>query len=140
VPISRYPAGETQGLIGPPGDDSRMSQEDRNELIDAYFEAMDAEDIDLVTPVLADDFVFESLSGPLEGAAGFERYMNELRGLSNTEHEISLRVHDDDASVVEGTVTGDSDDGSVEADFCDVFEFDADDDAIARIAVYTNDS
>jgi|GEM_PF-349536 len=117
-----------------------MSDADRNELIDAYFDAMDAEDLELVRPALADDVVFESLSGPLEGFSGFETYMNELRGLSDTEHELTNRVHGDDATAVEGTVTGESDDGPVEADFCDVFDFDADDEEITRIAVYLNDS
>ena len=117
-----------------------MSETDRNELIDAYFDALDAEDLDIVRPSLADDFVFKSLSGPLEGISGFETYMNELRGLSNTDHDVALRVHDEGASVAEGTVTGESEDGSVEADFCDVFEFDADDEQITRIAVYLNDA
>lgn len=117
-----------------------MSDADRNELIDTYFDAMDAEDTDIVRDALADDFVFESLSGPLEGVSGFETYMDELRGLSNTDHDVTLRVHGEGASVAEGTLTGDSEDGPVEADFCDVFEFDEDDEQITRIGVYLNDA
>ncbi len=117
-----------------------MSQADRDELIDAYFDAMDEEDPALARSAFADDFVYESLSGTLEGFSGFEEYVNELRGLSNSEHEISRRVHDEGAAVAEGTVTGEGDDGRVSADFCDVFEFDADDEEIARIAVYLNDA
>lgn len=117
-----------------------MSEEDRNALIDAYFDAMDTDDLETVRPALTDDFVYESLSGDLEGFAGLETYMQELRGLSNTNHEIALIVHGEAASVVEGTVTGDSEDGSVEADFCDVFEFDADEEGITRISVYLNDA
>lgn len=116
-----------------------MSEADRNELIDTYFEAMDAEDLDVLRPALADDVVFESLSGQLDGFSGFEQYMEELRGLSETTHDVTLRVHDD-ASVAEGTVTGESEDGTVEADFCDVFEFDVDDEQITRLAVYLNDA
>lgn len=115
-----------------------MTEADRNELIDAYFDALDEEDLDLVRPVLADDVVFESLSGPLGGVSGFETYMEELRGLSNTVHEVSLRVHDEDASVAEGTVTGESGDDTVVVDFCDVFEFDEDDERVTRVAVYVN--
>lgn len=117
-----------------------MSEADRNTLIDAYFDAMDTEDLDLVRSKLADDFVYESLGGDLEGAAGLETYMEELRGLSNTRHDVTLRIHGERASVAEGSVTGDGEDGSVEADFCNVFEFDADDEAITRIGVYLNDA
>ncbi len=116
-----------------------MSESDRNELIDAYFDAMDAEDLETVRPALAEGFVYESLSGDLEGLAGLETYMNELRGLSETTHEVTLRLHDQTASVAEGTVTGESEDGPVTADFCNVFEFDADDTGITRIGVYLND-
>lgn len=66
--------------------------------------------------------------------------MEELRGLSNTTHEITLRIHDEAASITEGTVTGESEDGAVGADLCNVFEFDADDEGITRIGVYLNDA
>lgn len=117
-----------------------MPHADRNELIDAYFEAMDTEDLSVVRPHLADDFVYESLSGDLDGAEGLETYLEELRGLSNTTHEIALRIHGEPASVAEGTVTGEGEDGAVEADFCNVFEFDEEEAAIARIGVYLNDA
>jgi len=43
--------------------------------------------------------------------------------------------------VVEGIVTGTDPDGDpAAADFCDVFEFDAEEGAITRIAVYVNDA
>lgn len=117
-----------------------MATADRNALIDAYFEAMDAADLDIVRPALADGFVYQSLAGDLEGFAGLETYMEELRGLSNTTHEVTIRVHGEAASVAEGTVTGEGEDGSVQADFCDVFEFDPEDEAITRIGVYLNDA
>ncbi len=107
-----------------------MSDSERDDLIDAYFDAMDEANPDLVRPALAGGFVYESLSGDFEGASGLETYLEEVRGLSNTTHEVSLRTHGEGASVVEGIVTGDSDDGRVEAGFCDVFEFD---DADGRI-------
>ncbi len=116
-----------------------MSDPDRDELIDAYFDAMDADDLEIVRPALADDFVYESLSGDLEGFAGLETYMNELRGLSETTHEVTLRVHGADASATEGVVTGGSDGGPVEARFCNVFEFTDDDEGISRIRVHLND-
>lgn len=117
-----------------------MSDSERDELIDAYFDAMDTADLSELRPLLAPGFVYESLSGDLEGAAGLETYLEEVRGLSNTTHEVALRVHGEEASVAEGTVTGEGAEGPVEAAFCDVFEFDADDEALARIGVYLNDA
>lgn len=116
-----------------------MSDSDRDALIDAYFDAMDAGDLEIVRPALADDFVYESLSGDLEGFAGLQTYMEDLRGLSNTTHRVRLRIHDEEASATEGTVTGDGDEGSVSADFCNVFEFDDADAGITRIGVHLND-
>ncbi len=117
-----------------------MSESDRNELIDAYFDALDSEDPEIVRPALADGFVYESPSGDLEGFSGFETYMNELRGFSNTTHEVTRRIHDEDVSVAEGTVTGDGDGTSLQAGFCNVFEFDDDEAGLTRIAVYINDA
>lgn len=117
-----------------------MSEADRDTLIDAYFDAMDAEDLELIRDALADDFIYESLTGDLEGFAGLQTYMDDLRGLSNTTHDITLRVHGEAASVAEGIVTGESESGTREAAFCDVFEFTADDEAITRIGVYLNDA
>jgi ketosteroid isomerase-like protein len=117
-----------------------MSESDRNELIEAYFEAMDSNDLEIVRAALADGFVYDSLSGELEGFSGLETYMEELRGLSNTNHEITRRIHSEAVSVAEGIVTGESEAGDVAANFCNVFEFDAADGGIARISVYLNDS
>jgi ketosteroid isomerase-like protein len=118
-----------------------MSNETRNDLIDAYFDAMDEEDLEIVEPALADSFVYESLSGDLEGFEGLREYMEERRSLSNSEHRISRRIHGEEASATEGTVVGDGEDGErVEANFCNVFEFDADERGITRIAVYLNDA
>lgn len=115
-----------------------MAESDRDAAIDAYFDAMDAEDLGLVRDALSPDFVYESLAGDLEGFSGLEEYM-ELRSLANTSHDVTLRVHGESASVAEGTVTGEGEDGHMTADFCDVFEFD-DDARITRIGVYLNDA
>lgn len=117
-----------------------MSDADRNALIDAYFDAFDAEDVEIARHALAADVVFESLGGDFEGVDGVQTYMEEVRGFSNTTHDVTLRVHDEAASVAEGTVTGESEDGSTAVGFCVAFEFDDDDERITRIAVYTNDA
>lgn len=117
-----------------------MTEADRDQLIDAYFEALDAEDPEIVRPAVADDVVYESLVGDLEGFAGLETYIEELREVSDSTHDVTLRVHDETASVVAGRVRGMAADGPMEAAFCDVFRFDTDDDRITQISVYLNDA
>lgn len=117
-----------------------MRYDDRAELIDAYFTALDANDLGIVEPALADEFIYESLAGDLEGVSGLETYMEEHRGFADTTHDVTLLVHGTEASIAEGTVTGKTEDGTVTTEFCDVFEFDDDGHRITRIAVYVNDA
>ena len=118
-----------------------MSVEDRNDVIDTYFEALDQAEPEIVQESLADDFVYQSPGGEFEGAEGIRRYIEEVRTMSNSTHEITLRIHDDQASVAEGRVIGDTADGaSVRVQFADVFEFDEDDEQLTRCAVYLNDA
>lgn len=118
-----------------------MTEADRNELIDAYFDALDNEDLSIVEPVLDESFVYESTAGVLEGFAGLQRYANELRTTSDSTHTVNLRIHSDDATATEGIVTGlDPDGNPKEGNFCDVFEFTEADDAITRIAVYVKNA
>ena len=117
-----------------------MSEADRDRLIAAYFDAMDADDLELVRDALGEGFVYESLAGDLEGFEGLETYMDELRGFSDTAHDLHRTIHDPAASVVEGTVSGDLDGEAVSVDFCNVFEFDDADEGITRIGVFTNAS
>lgn len=116
-----------------------MTHADRDDLIDAYFSALDEEDLSIVEPYLDDSFVYESSAGVLEGFEGLQRYLGELRTSSNSTHETTQRVHGDAMSVAEGVVSAEGSDGEpFEAKFCDVFEFDPADAAITRIAVYLN--
>lgn len=117
-----------------------MSESSRNELIDAYFEAADTDDPSVVADRLTEDFVYDSTSGTLDGFSGLETYLREMRGFSDTEHTVTRRIHGDEASAAEGTVTGKLAGESVETNFCNVFEFDERDERIARVGVYVNDS
>ncbi|MFO7927626.1 nuclear transport factor 2 family protein [Natronomonas sp.] len=118
-----------------------MPTDTRNELIDAYFAALDETDPELARPALSDDFVYESLAGPLEGFDGLAAYITDHRSVTDSTHDVQRRIHDDDVSVTAGVVTGTGPDGDpAEAAFCDVFEFDDADEAIERITVYINDS
>lgn len=116
-----------------------MDEDVRNRLIDAYFAALDAEDVEPVRPVLADDFRYESLAGVYRGPAGLRRYIDD-RGFADTTHETTLRVHGESASFVEGTVTGTRHGEPATVAFSDVFAFDDAEEQLTRIAVYVNDS
>ena len=84
---------------------------------------------------------YQSPGGEFEGGEGIRQYIEEVRTMSNSTHEISLRLHDEQASVAEGRVTGDTADGEpVQVRFADVFEFDEDDAKLTRCAVYLNDA
>ena len=114
-----------------------MNIEDRDAVIDEYFEAVDRADPGIVEGSLDEEFRYESPGGDLEGPGALRRYVEEIRSMSNSTHEITLRVHDGEASAVEGVVTGDGADGeSVSRRFVDVFEFGGDNVTLTRIAVY----
>lgn len=118
-----------------------MSPDSRDDLIDAYFGALDESDPSKVRDALDDSFVYESLSGDLDGFEGLREYITDLRSITESDHRIDRRHHAADATTVEGVVSGTDPDGNpAEAAFCDVFEFTDDETAITRIGVYVNDS
>lgn len=117
-----------------------MSDSTREELIASYFAALDNEDPSLLKDSIGEMLVYESLSEQFHGLDGFQRYMSEYRSFSGTDHDITMHIHGETASVAEGVVVGyDEDGGQIEASFCDVFEFDDSEEALTRITVYLND-
>ena len=117
-----------------------MSVEERDAVIDDYFEAIDRADPGRVAASLDDGFVYQSPAGELEGEEGLRRYVQDLRSMSNSTHEVTLRVHDGPVAAVEGHVTGEgADGGRVSRRFVDVFEFDEGSGKLARVAVYLDD-
>jgi hypothetical protein len=55
-----------------------------------------------------------------------------------TVHDVEKRIHAENGSAAEGRVTGEVDGDELDTPFCDVFEFDENDELITRITVYTN--
>jgi ketosteroid isomerase-like protein len=111
----------------------------RDELIDVYFRALDEEEFSIVEPYLAPDLTFRSVGlEPLSGPEGMRRYFEELRPFGGTIHEVENRIHDEHASAAEGRVTGEHDGESLDTPFCDVFEFDDEEEHLTRVVVYTN--
>jgi ketosteroid isomerase-like protein len=116
-----------------------MDVERRDELIDAYFAALDEEDFSLVEPHLAADVTYKSVGiEPLDGPEGVRRYFEELRPFGGTVHEVENRMHAENGSAAEGRVTGEHEGESIDTAFCDVFEFDDEEERLTRVVVYTN--
>lgn len=113
-----------------------MSFDKRDQLIDAYFAALDAEDFEQLEPHLAAEFRYVHPDTVADGIDGMRAFFDE-RARQDTTHEIHRRLHADGASTVEGRITGELADGTPrEGHFCDVFDFDATDDHLTRVAVY----
>jgi len=114
-----------------------MRPEQRSELIDAYFSAMDDERHDLFEKVLANDVVYQIGDNEMHG-------VNEVRSffesgvMSNTNHNAARRIHGEWGSVCEGTYSAIVDgQGEVEGEFADIFEFNDNEERITRVSIYT---
>lgn len=113
-----------------------MNADQRDELIDAYFGALDAEDFEQLEPHLAADFRYIHPETIATGVGEMRAFFEE-RTRQNTVHEIHRRLHAEEGSVVEGRITGELADGTPrEGQFCDVFDFDDADAHLTRVAVY----
>lgn len=113
-----------------------MSYDQRDDLIDAYFAALDAEDFDRLESHLATDFRYVHPDTTASGVDGMRAFFDE-RARQDTTHEIHRRLHAEDGSAVEGRLTGELADGTPrEGHFCDVFDFDDDAAHLTRVAVY----
>lgn len=116
-----------------------MNVDRRNELIDAYFSALDEEEFSLVEPHLSPDVTYKSVGiEPLHGPDGVRRYFDELRPFGGTVHDVENRMHAENGSAAEGRVAGEHEGESIDTAFCDVFEFDDEEEQLTRVVVYTN--
>lgn len=118
-----------------------MDPVDKRARIDQYFESMDEADPSLVRSSLADGFVYIVGNGTrFTGKSAIGQYIEEVRTLSETWHDIKHIAHGETASFTEGIVSGISSDGNqVEVGFCDVFQFDEDANVIDQVTVYINE-
>lgn len=111
----------------------------RDDLIDTYFGALDEAEYDPLESVFADDVTYHMPSETIEGIADLMEYFREHRLPSRTTHELSLRIHGQTASAVEGHVTGElTNGGQFDGPFVDVFVFDEDRERILRMSVYSS--
>lgn len=114
-----------------------MNETRRNELIDAYFTALDSQDFSIVEPFLADDVQYDTSNGSVSGADGFREYMDVDRVYTDTIHTVTRRFHLDDVTICEGDFHGVTPAETIDGEFCDFFEFDDTTDVLTSITVYS---
>lgn len=111
----------------------------RNELIDAYYRAADEEDYDHMMSVFDDDVTYLYPNEPdMHGIPDVREFFEERRKTTGTTHDVFRRVHGDDATMCEGTITGEIEgEGPFEGAYVGAFEFDNESEKISYVAVYT---
>jgi ketosteroid isomerase-like protein len=114
------------------------SREARNELIDDYLEAVDAEEFERYREMFAEDVTYAAMGQTIEGIdAMIEWYENSLV-LSDMFHDYPNRIHDETGSVAFGEFGGTVPGGEeMSARAIDLFEFDEDNTEITKMVVYT---
>jgi hypothetical protein len=113
-----------------------MDQQTADELIDTYFDSLDATDYETLFTVLDGDFELVTGVGDVyRGIEDVKDYYLHTRGDRDSDHETQRRRYGDGFAVVEGEATFTDGDDTVESEFCDVF--DISDGALARVAIYS---
>jgi ketosteroid isomerase-like protein len=113
-----------------------MDQQTADDLIDTYFDSLDTTDYETLFTILDDDFELVTGVGEVyRGIEDVEAYYLETRGDRDSTHETNRRRYGDDFAVAEGEATLDDGEGTVESEFCDVFDFT--DGKLARVAIYS---
>jgi len=116
-----------------------MQRAERDKLIDIYYRAADEENYDLFESVFTEDVTYlYPGEDDMHGLPAVQEFFEERRQTTNTTHDLFRRVHDDDATICEGTITGElRGEGPIDGAFVGAFEFDDDAEAIDRVGVYT---
>lgn len=116
-----------------------MQRSTQERIVHTYFDAMDRTDPDIVRSHLSESFTYTAGDGTtFEGRDSINRYISEVRSLSDTDHRIDYLLHGDGVAVAEGRVSGTGPDGgTVEVGFSDLFVFDGGE--LDGITVYINE-
>lgn len=116
-----------------------MQEAHRDELIDAYFRGLDRDDFDALEEALAEDVVYFHPVREIRGSEEVRDFAANERAPQDSEHVVERRIHAADATVCEGRKVGEVGGEPVDVPFCDVFEFDDSESAIASVSVYVRD-
>lgn len=115
-----------------------MEPDDRDELIDTYYRAVDEADYDRMLTAFTEDVEYRYPGEePMHGRDAVRTFFEERRETRETTHEVFRRVHDTDATACEGHITGERSEGALEGRYVGVFEFDDDARGISYVGVYT---
>lgn len=116
-----------------------MDRAKREELVETYYGAIDAEAFAGFERAFAPDVEYRYPDEPaVHGVEEVRTFFEERRELSNSTHDVRRWVTDGAVTVCEGVVTAEGPDGRpVEVGFVGVFEFDDEAGAISRVGVYT---
>lgn len=115
-----------------------MNVNRRTELVNEYFEAIDNEAYEDLRSVFSNDVVYKFPGQrSICGVENVLDFFKEQRPTEAINHEVTRWVHDEDVTVIEGVATGKRPENSFEGYFCDVVEFDEQEDLITEIAVYS---
>lgn len=121
-------------------DNSRTLEIDRaarEALIGAYFGAVDAEDYGSFGEVFTDDVEFLPLGDSPQGLDAMVAWYRGEVTLTDMRHDVDRVIHSQDATVVQGHLDADLQDGRrLEGRFADVFEFDEREASITYLAIY----
>lgn len=113
-----------------------MNERRRNELIDAYYRDLDADEYEALDDIFAADAEYARPGQRLDGGAAIREYFETERRSSNTTHDVEKRLHDDEATYCKVAVSGNLPDGSFEGDIVAEFEFDDGEDRITAYRVF----
>lgn len=116
-----------------------MNTARRDELIDTYYAAVDDEDWDRLLSAFTEDveYLYPG-EDPITGHDEVRQFFEERRETRETTHDVTRRIHDEDATACEGHITGQmGDEGPFEGAYAGVFTFDDEADRIDYVGVYT---
>ncbi|WP_226010735.1 nuclear transport factor 2 family protein [Halomicrobium salinisoli] len=116
-----------------------MNEDARDRLIEHYLDGMDRADKGLLRDAFAPDIVHEHPERHVEGIDEFLTFKVDEQPPQESEHEVTRRIHVPEASVVQGRKVGTVEGEPVDVEFCDVYEFNADESAITRLSVYVRE-
>ncbi|WP_225335318.1 nuclear transport factor 2 family protein [Halomicrobium urmianum] len=116
-----------------------MNEDERDRLIDRYLDGIDQGDKDLLRDAFTPDVVHEHPERDIEGIDEFLTFKVDEQPPQESEHEVSRRIHVPEASVVQGRKVGTVEGEPVDVQFCDVYEFNADESAITKLSVYVRE-
>jgi len=122
-----------------------MDVRKRNQLIDNYFNGLDQTEYPILRSSFTDSIHYRyTHEEEYRGIDEVMDYFENKRRTANTTHHLGRRIHGEEASTCEGTVEGElvhdghvrGTQGNFRGAYCNVFEFDEGDSAIATITIY----